>query len=138
MIPNLAQQELGQPADRDPQSRLAGAGSFEDLADAGLVVDRAGQVDVAASGRGGLLEPFELGVVVDQAEGDRAAGGHAVIDARIDDDPVGLQRLPLAPAVAPLAALQLAVDEFGVDAMPDGNPSTIAVRAGPCDSPAVR
>ena len=46
--PQLAQQQLGQAADGDPQGRLAGAGAFEDLADAGLVVDRAGQVDVAA------------------------------------------------------------------------------------------
>ena len=90
-------------------------------------------------GDGRLGQPLELGVVVDQAERDRAAGRHAVIDARLDDDPVGLELLPLAAAVASLAALELAVDRASVSsATPDGNPSTIAVRAGPCDSPAVR
>ena len=68
------------------------------------------------------MQPFELGVVVDQAEGDRAAGRDAVVGARIDDDPVGLERLPLAPAVAPLAALQLAVDEVGVERDARGEP----------------
>ena len=90
-------------------------------------------------GAAGSWQPLELGVVVDQAERDRAAGGHAVVDARIDDDPVGLERLPLAAAVAPLPPLELAVDERRCRATtPEGKPSTMAVRAGPCDSPAVR
>ena len=101
---------MAQRPDGDPQRRLAGAGAFEHLADAGLIVDRAGQVDVAAPRRGRLGQALELGVVVDQAQRDRAAGRHAVIDARFDDDPVGLELLPLAAAVAPLAALELAVD----------------------------
>ena len=114
-IPSSRSRSLARAPDGHAQGRLAGAGAFEDLADAGLVVDRAGQVDVPAARGGRLGEPFELGVVVDQAERDRGAGGHAVIGARVDDDPVGLERLPLAPAVAPLPPLQLAVDELGVE-----------------------
>ena len=45
-----------------------------------------------------------------------------MIGARIDDDPVGLERLPLAAAVAPLAPLELAVDELGVERDARGEP----------------
>ena len=104
--PQLAQQQLGQRPDRDPQRRLAGAGAFEDLADAGLIVDRAGQVDVAAPGRGRLGSRSSLASLLIS----RSVIGPPVVtpwyDARIDDDPVGLERLPLAAAVASLAALR--------------------------------
>ena len=58
--------------------------AFQDLADAGLIVDRAGQVDVAAPRCCRLEQALELGIVVNQPQGDRAACGHAVVNARID------------------------------------------------------
>ena len=113
VIPSSLEEQLRQRADGHPERRLPGAGAFEDLADAGLVIDRAGQVDMAAARGGRLGEALELGVLVDEAERDRGAGGPAVVGPRIDDDPVGLERLPLAAPVPPLPPLQLAVDEAG-------------------------
>ena len=85
------------------------------------------------------MQPLELGVVVDQPKRDRAARRHAVITPRVDDDPVGLELLPLPPAVSALPPLELAVDRAPCRApTPDGKPSTMAVSAGPCDSPAVK
>ncbi len=66
--------------------------------------------------RGGrFLEPFQLGVVVDQTQGDRGAGGDAVVRAGVDDHPICLEGLSLTPAITPLAAFQFDVDQLGVE-----------------------
>ena len=70
---------------------------------------------MAAPRCGRLGQPLELGVVVDQPQRERAAGRDAVVNARFDDDAVGLELLPLAAPVASLAALELAVDRPRVE-----------------------
>ena len=113
--PQLAQQELGKRHPRRPARPSRVHCAFEHLANAGLIIDRAGEVDVSAAGRGRLGEALELGVVVDQAECDGGTRGHAVKHTRFDDDAVGFELLSFTPAVASLPALELAVDERVVE-----------------------
>ncbi len=100
------QEQLREGADGDPERSFAGTGAFENLADAGLVVDRSGEVDMAASGRGGFSKSFEFGVVVDQSEGNGGPGRLSVIGAGLDVDDIRLKLLSFAPAVAALPALR--------------------------------
>ena len=44
---------------------------------------------------------------------------------------------PPAAAVAELAPREVVVEVLGLSSRPAGRPSTIAIRPGPCDSPAV-
>jgi len=62
-----------------------------------------------------LAQPLELGIFVDQSQRHRAPCGHAVESARLDDDPVSLDLLALAPPITSLPALELTVDELGVE-----------------------
>ena len=60
-----------------------------------------------------VAEPFELGVLVDDLEGDRAAQRRAMPEAAEDFDLVGLNPLPSSAAIAPLAPPQFDVDRTG-------------------------
>ena len=106
----LGEEKLGKSTGGDTKRGLAGTCAFEYLANAGLIIDRAGEIDVAASRRRRLAQSFELGVLVQQPDRERASGRDAVVDARLDDDAVGLDLLALAAPVASLSAFELAVD----------------------------
>ena len=109
------QQLLGQRAGRHADRRFAGAGPFEHAADRPQELDRAGQIAVAGPRALQVVEPLELGVLVDHLQGDRAAERLLVPDAAEDLDLIGLDPLPAAASVAPLATAQLAVDRLGFD-----------------------
>jgi len=68
-----------------------------------------------------LYAPFVAGVV-HQSDCDRPTRRHTMIDPGIHDHPVGLELLPLSPAMPPLPALQLAVDHRGVERHAGGEP----------------
>ena len=109
------EQLLGQRPGRHANGRLAGAGPFEHAADRAQILDRPGQIAVPRPRAFQVAEPFELVVFVDDLQRDRAAERDVVPDAAEDFDRVGLDPLPPAAAVAPLAAPQLDVDRLGVD-----------------------
>ena len=111
----LREQLLGQRPGGDADGRLAGAGPLQHAADRAEVLDRAGQVAVAGPRAVQVAEPFELVVVVDDLQRDRAAERGAVPDAGEDVDRVGFDPLPAAAAVAALAAPQFDVDRAGVE-----------------------
>ena len=96
-----------------------------------MIVDGTGQVDVSAAGGGRLGQSFELGVVVDQAQGEWASGRDAVVDAGFDDDAVGFKLLALAAAIAALTRSSSRLIGSRSRVIPAGKPSTMAVRAGP-------
>ena len=82
----LREQLLGQRAGRHADRRFAGAGPFEHAADRAQIFDRAGQIAVPGPRAFEIAQPFELVVLVDDFQGDRAAQRRAVPDAAEDVD----------------------------------------------------
>ena len=75
------QKQPGESTRRYAKCRLASACSLEHLANACLIVDGPRKIDVAAPRRGRFGEPFELRVIVEQPQRERASGRYAMIDA---------------------------------------------------------
>ena len=144
-----AQERLAQRPARDARGGLARGGPLEDVADVGLLVLLgAHQVGVAGarqvhlgdllSDRPGAHALLPVGVVaVCDLQRDRAAERAAVADAAGDLGRVALDLHAPAAAVAELAARHVGVEILRRSCRPAGRPSTMQVRPGPCDSPAV-
>jgi hypothetical protein len=132
------QELLGERPGGDADGRLPRAGPLQDRADAGQVLDRAGQVAVPGPRAGEVVQPFELVVAVLDLQGDRAAERRAVPDAAEDVDRVGLDPLPTAASIPPCRRRSSTLIGSGSIATPAGKPSTSAISVFPCDSPAVQ
>ncbi len=143
------QERAAQRAAGDARRRLARAGALEHVAHVGeVVLPDAHEIRMAGPrqvhlGDVGLdrvrvhpLLPVRV-VAVGDLQGDRPAERRAVAHARRDERAIGLDLHPPAAAVAELPARHVAVDRLRGEPRPAGRPSTMHVRPGPCDSPAV-
>jgi hypothetical protein len=111
----LREQLAGEGPGRHAGRGFAGTRPLEHRADAAQVLDRAGQVGMAGPRPLDLLEPFELGVFVDDLERERAAERDALPETGEERDGIGLDPLSPPAAIAPLPAPQLGVDERDID-----------------------
>src|SRR5262249_27160072 len=131
------EQEPGQRPDSHSHGGLASTGSLQNLADPRLIVDGAGQVYVSSPRCGGLGQALELCVFIHPPPGHWAPRRHAAIDTGVATRPArSFCRSP--PPYPPCRrSSSQSISEVST-VTPEGNPSTIAVSAWPCDSPEVR
>ncbi len=143
------QERLAEGAAGHARRRLARGGPLEDVANVGLLVLlRADQIGVPGSRQVHLRDVarhrprvhplLPIGVVaVGDLQGDRPAERPTMAHATRDLRRIALDLHPPAPAVTELAASHVLIEILGRRLRPAGSPSTMHVRPGPCDSPAV-
>src|SRR5262249_27988180 len=79
------------------------------------IFNRAGQIGMPRPRAFEIFQPFELVVLVDYFQRDRAAERDVLPNTTFDFDRVGFNTLPASAAVASLAAAKLDVDRRSID-----------------------